>query len=114
MWVAIPAIAVERPGVLAALRRSWDLTRGHTMRIFGIILVMWAGTVGASVAAGIVIFVAIIAIGGVAGLVIGQGLNVLFTLLAYALYAIAAAVSYVELRRAKEGFGIEDIAAVFD
>ena len=114
MWVAIPTIAVERPGVLAALRRSWDLTRGHAMRVFGIMLVMWAGTMGASVAAGIVVFIAIIAIGGIAGLVIGQGLNILVSLLANALYAIAAAVSYVELRRAKEGFGIEDIAAVFD
>lgn len=114
MWVAIPAIAVERPGVIAALRRSWQLTQGHAWRVFGIILVMWAGTMGASVAAGIVVFVAIIAIGGITGMMVGQGLNILISMLANALYAIAAAVSYVELRRTKEGFGIEDIAAVFD
>jgi hypothetical protein len=114
MWVAIPAIAVERPGVIAALRRSWELTRGQALRVFGIILVMWAGTVGASIAAGIIVIVAIIAIGGITGMMVGQGLNILVSLLANALYAIAAAVSYVELRRAKEGFGIEDIAAVFD
>jgi hypothetical protein len=114
MWVAIPTIAVERPGVLAALRRSWELTRGQALRVFGIILVMWAGTIGASVAAGIVVFIAILSIGGITGIVVGQGVNILISLLANALYAIAAAVSYVELRRAKEGFGIEDIAAVFD
>jgi hypothetical protein len=28
--------------------------------------------------------------------------------------AVVAAVGYVELRRAKEGFDVEDLAAVFD
>lgn len=114
LWVTIPVIAVERPGVIAALRRSWALTRGHAWRIFGIILVMWAGTIGVSTVAGFAVFFAIVFIGGITGLIVGQGVNIFVSLLANALYAIAAAVAYVELRRAKEGFGIEDIAAVFD
>lgn len=114
LWVTVPVIAVERPGVIAALRRSWNLTRGHAWRVFGIILVMWAGTIGVSTVAGIAVVFTIIFIGGMTGLIIGQGVNIFISLLANALYAIAAAVAYVELRRAKEGFGIEDIAAVFD
>lgn len=113
LWVTVPAIAVERPGVFAALRRSWNLTRGHFWQVFGVILVMWAGTAGVSVVAGIVVLISV-GFGGIAGVFIGQGLNLLLSLIANALFAIAAAVAYVELRRAKEGFGIEDIAAVFD
>jgi len=114
LWVTVPAIAVERPGVFAALQRSWDLTRGHAWRVLGIILVMWAGTVGVSLVAGVVVIFAMIGLGGMTGMIVGQSVNIVVSLLANALYAIAAAVAYVELRRAKEGFGIEDIAAVFD
>jgi membrane-anchored glycerophosphoryl diester phosphodiesterase (GDPDase) len=113
LWVTVPAIAVEQPGVLAALRRSWTLTRGHTWRLFGVLLVMWLGTLAMSMVAGIVIGVLSV-FGGVTGILVGQGLNLLISIIANALFAVAAAVVYVELRRAKEGFGLEDIAAVFD
>jgi hypothetical protein len=113
LWVTVPAIAVERPGVFAALRRSWNLSRGHAWRLFGVFLVMWAGTLAMSVVTGIVIGVLAV-FGGVTGIVVGQGLNLLVSMVANALFAVAAAVAYVELRRAKEGFGLEDIAAVFD
>jgi membrane-anchored glycerophosphoryl diester phosphodiesterase (GDPDase) len=113
LWITVPAIAVEQPGVLAALRRSWDLTRGHFWRLFGVLLVMWLGTLAMSMVAGIVIGVLSV-FGGVTGIFVGQGLNILVSIIANALFAVAAAVVYVELRRAKEGFGLEDIAAVFD
>lgn len=113
LWVTVPAIAVERPGVFAAIGRSWSLSRGHAWRMFGILLVMWAASLAASMVVGIVIIVLGV-FGGVTGMLIGQGLNILASLIVNALFAIAAAVAYVELRRAKEGFGIEDIAAVFD
>jgi hypothetical protein len=48
------------------------------------------------------------------GIWVAQGVNIVLNLAATAIFAIAAAVIYVELRRVKEGFGIEDIAAVFD
>jgi hypothetical protein len=113
LWVTVAAIAVEQPGVLAALRRSWTLTRGHTWRLFGVLLVMWLGTLAMSMVAGIVIGV-MSAFGGVTGIFVGQGLNILVSIIANALFAVAAAVVYVELRRAKEGFGLEDVAAIFD
>ena len=55
LWVTVPAIAVEQPGVLAALWRSWNLTKGHTWRLFGVLLVMWLATLAMSMVAGIVI-----------------------------------------------------------
>ncbi len=113
LWVTVPAIAVERPGVFAAIGRSWSLSRGHGWRMFGILLVMWAASMAASVVVGIVIVVLGV-FGGVTGMLIGQALNILVSMIVNAIFAIAAAVAYVELRRAKEGFGIEDIAAVFD
>jgi hypothetical protein len=113
LWVTVPAIAVEQPGVLAALWRSWNLTQGHTWRLFGVLLVMWLGTLAMSMVAGIVIGVLSV-FGGVTGIFVGQGLNILISIIANALFAVAAAVAYVELRRAKEGFGLEDIAAIFD
>ncbi len=113
LWVTVPAIAVEQPGVLAALWRSWNLTKGHTWRLFGVLLVMWLATLAMSMVAGIVIGVLSV-FGGVTGIFVGQGLNILISIIANALFAVAAAVAYVELRRAKEGFGLEDIAAIFD
>jgi Membrane domain of glycerophosphoryl diester phosphodiesterase len=113
LWTTVPAIAVERPGVFAAIGRSWSLSRGHGWRLFGILLVVWLATTAASFVVGIAIVVLAV-FGGTTGMLIGQGLNLIVSMIINALFAIAAAVAYVELRRAKEGFGIEDIAAVFD
>ena len=113
LWATVPAIAVERPGVFAAIGRSWNLSRGHGWRLFGIMLVMWLATTAISVIA-VFPIILLTMFGGVVGALIGQGLNSLVTMVTYSLFAIAAAVAYVELRRAKEGFGLEDIAAIFD
>jgi hypothetical protein len=61
-----------------------------------------------------VVIVVLGVFGGVTGMLVGQGFNMLASMIVNALFAIAAAVAYVELRRAKEGFGLEDIAAIFD
>ncbi|MER7130506.1 glycerophosphoryl diester phosphodiesterase membrane domain-containing protein [Streptosporangium saharense] len=46
--LAAPAAVLERTGVMASLRRSWDLTRGSFWRVFGIVLLtgVLAGLVG--------------------------------------------------------------------
>ena len=109
----IPTITVERPGVFAALRRSWDLTRGNFWRIFGIGLVLVVSFYALSIPIGIVAMI-LTFVAGPNGIWIAQGVNMVLGMAANAIFAIAAAVIYVELRRTKEGFGIEDIAAVFD
>jgi len=39
-WVAGPVAAIERPGIMAALRRSLALTRGHRLKLFGLVLLV--------------------------------------------------------------------------
>jgi hypothetical protein len=113
LWILVPTIAVERPGIIAALRRSWNLTRRQFWRSFGIILLMSIVTGGISFTAWIPLLVLSL-LGGAVGAILGTIVFTAVSLGSYALFAITGAVAYVELRRAKEGFGIEDIAAVFD
>ncbi|MBI1180107.1 MAG: hypothetical protein GC201_06075 [Alphaproteobacteria bacterium] len=109
MWaVAVPAAVVERPGVFAALGRSADLTRGHRWQILGLALVyaviVIAFTIAVGLATLIVSFVPL--------------LPVLVTAVANALVAAFGAVTftvlYSELRRIKDGVGVDAIAQVFD
>ncbi len=38
--VAVPALVLEHRGPLEALRRSWNLTRGHTWRAIGLVVIL--------------------------------------------------------------------------
>src|SRR6185503_20950599 len=110
IWaVAIPSAVVERTGVFASLSRSVDLTRERRWRSFGAILV-----------AGLITIVIAAVIGGLA-VVIGGVQSVSFAVVLWAITAISQAFSacvvatlYYNLRREKEGVGIEQIAQVFD
>ncbi len=41
LYVSTPALVIEKTGVIDALGRSYNLTSGHLLRIFGIILVLF-------------------------------------------------------------------------
>ena len=117
-WVAIPAAVVERPGVVASLKRSAALTKGHRWRIFGIysvitlVMMMASGMVQAPFAAS--------AIGagpaamGSGALIVSNMLGLVVNAFFTALSAVASAVAYHDLRAVKEGFDIDQFAAVFD
>jgi len=96
--IVVPVIVAERLGVVAGLERSYQLTAGYTLPIWFMAFLLWLVSSMIGVFAQIVPLIGSIAI------------NVVYT----ALNATLAAVVYVELRRTKEGFGIEDYAAVFD
>ncbi len=107
LWLVIPIVVVERPPILASLGRSWELVRGYRWSIFAILLVV-------GLLQGIVGFVL-----GVLGGAFSVGLGWLMiswalSAFVYALYAVVATVGYHDLRAAKEGIGINEIAAVFD
>ena len=120
LWVAVPATVVERKGVFASLRRSAQLTRGCRWMIFGTLLFF-------AVLSIIFTFVFSYA---VFNLIIGPTTQMsnrleiavaLFTVLMFIGNALAMSfgsvltgVCYYELRRAKEGTDVEQIAAVFD
>jgi hypothetical protein len=107
LWIAIPAAVVERPGVVASLKRSADLTKGYRWTIFGILFVI-----------GLILIIATIILSFV--LLSAAGFTV-FSIGAWVLQAIfgafsatLAAVGYYFLRATKEGVDIADIAKVFD
>jgi hypothetical protein len=108
MWfVATPACVVEQLGPFQSMKRSSQLTKGHRWKIFGLIFVLLIISSIISPA----LTVSLAAIGGrllaVTGSVIWHGVWGAF-------YAIAVVVTYHDLRVAKEGIDIEQIAAVFD
>lgn len=115
LWVAIPACVVERPGVTASLGRSMALTKGERWRVFGIIVLLMLVNWGISLLSN-VITVPLSSFGAsaTAMAVVGGLVGIVTTGLYTALNAVMAAVAYHDLRVAKEGIGIDQIAAVFD
>ncbi|NKB54874.1 MAG: hypothetical protein GKS00_00905 [Alphaproteobacteria bacterium] len=114
LWVAIPVAVVERPGLKATLSRSLELTKGYRWHLFGLILILaiLSWIVGA-LFGGAVGFGAYFAVGELsfAWTVV---INVIVQAFTGALLAVASAVAYHDLRIAKEGASVEQIAAVFD
>jgi len=107
--VTIPACVVERLGPFASMGRSAHLTKGNRWRILAIwLLVVAAGAVLGGLAGGL---------GAVAGLAGSWGLRLLIFVVQSvvgAFSSIAFAVTYHDLRVAKEGLDTDRIAAVFD
>jgi hypothetical protein len=108
MWfVGTPVCVVEQRGPLASLGRSQQLTKGHGWKIFGLMLALLI--VSATVTP--VIDSVLAEVGGAAlAFVVGLIWNAVWG----AFYAIAVVVTYHDLRVAKEGINIEQIASVFD
>lgn len=105
LYVAIPVAVIERPGIIASLGRSAELTKGFRWKVFGMLAILF---ILAIVIGGVIGFVtgALGLVGGILEMII----NAFFT----ALFAVVSAVTYVALRQAKEGMDIDQIAAVFD
>jgi hypothetical protein len=108
MWfVATPVCVVETLGPLKSMRRSSQLTKGHRWKIFGLILLV--AVLGSVIIGGINLSLEAMA-GPILSLIGGVLLNGVWG----AFNAIAVVVTYHDLRVAKEGTNIEQIAAVFD
>jgi hypothetical protein len=104
--VAAPAAVVEGEGVFASLRRSASLTKGRRLTIFGIIFIfglLWLVPVA-------VLMFVIFSMRGTAQFFTRAGMELFFA----SLHCVTPVVLYHELRDTKEGFGLEDLAAVFD
>jgi hypothetical protein len=106
-WVATPACVVERTGPWTSLKRSAALTKGHRWKIFGLILLLFIVNIIVSQ----IIEVVVLSVGSDILSILGR---LLWGALFGAYYAIAVVMTYHDLRVAKEGIDIEQIAAVFD
>jgi hypothetical protein len=104
MWfVAPPACVVEQLGPLDSISRSSSLTKGHRWPIFAIWFVVILLSLGINWALGIKLQGGL---GTVAAFVWGSVFS--------AFYSIFVAVTYHDLRVAKEGIGTDQIATVFE
>lgn len=108
MWfVAVAACVVERRGPFASMGRSRQLTKEHRWRIFGLLLLLFFVSTVVSVLIELVLRPA-------AGTILTFLVTLAWTAIWGAYYAVSVAVSYHDLRVAKEGVDIEQIVAVFD
>jgi hypothetical protein len=107
IWaVIVPAIVIDRTGVMGSFGRSRELVRGSGWQVFGVIVVLFLLQI---VVGGVLSAIAdSISDGSFAGYAIA---DLIVRVLVVPLSAIAATVIYVELRRLK-GEGLpEDVTA---
>jgi uncharacterized membrane protein len=107
MWyVVVPICVIEKPGVMASLSRSSDLTRGCRWQIFGLLLLV-------IVASFLITFILAFVAAMMGSAVIVQIVNGLARVLTVTYGAILVAVVYRDLRMAKEGVDTSKIANIF-
>jgi hypothetical protein len=108
LYVAMPASVIEKPGIIGALKRSAELTRGYRGAIFGMFLIMIGG--------GIVIAMVEQSafVHGVEGFRTFLLANCITTIILGALSSVIAAVAYFQLRADKDGTTAHDLAKVFE
>jgi hypothetical protein len=112
--VAVPAYVVERPGIIASIQRSAELTRGSRLMIFVLFIVY--------LVASIVIGIVFGAAGGILSFASGGAFSLVSRVVIQPVIAVAqamvgatgAAVLYVDLRRVRDGVGPEGLSAIFD
>ena len=108
MWfVAVPVCIVERRGPWQSMVRSGELTKGHRWKIFGVVILLY-------LVSGIVGYILTSVLGAVAGAVAATIVSLIWNGVWGAFFAVFVVVTYYELRVAKEGVDIEQIASVFD
>ncbi len=110
LWVTIPVVIMERANPFTALKRSAQLTKGFRWRVLGLVLVFFLILAGVQMA---------MSIPAILIQAIAQD-PLLVTLLNYVSYAIfgilsslAVAYSYVQLKLAKEGTDVKQLASIF-
>jgi len=123
-FVAAPAEVMERTGIFGAFGRSVELTRNHRGAIFALaIAFVFAQWVAQTLISG-VLGIGIGASAAATPTLAGNGFQSLFvmqTITGLVLATLFASIGqagiasiYFELRQAKEGVGVEQLASVFD
>jgi hypothetical protein len=104
--IALPACVVEGLGPFTSMRRSAELTKGHRWKLFGIFLLLWAASWFIGLFIGLLL--------KPAGFVPAQAGQAVWNAAWTAFWYVTLVMVYHDLRVAKEGVDIEQIAAVFD
>lgn len=107
--VALPVIVLEpERGVMGALRRSRDLTRGNRWRIFLLSMLCFVAS-AMLVAVSVLLEISLHLPIAVWGLTVGLLVSVVVS----SVTAVGVAVLYFDLRKAKDGGVASDLAAAF-
>jgi|SRR5580658_5924820 hypothetical protein len=105
--VALPACVVERLGPIESMTRSAELTKGHRWKVLGLLLLL-----------GLAVMVGSFILGAILLLWSGTTASTIGILVLQALFgayeSIIVAVLYSDLRMARDGIDLEQVAAVFD
>jgi hypothetical protein len=117
LYVATQASVIEKPGVVGALKRSRELTRGHKLQIFGLLFILGLIALGAQKIVENVMLPAQ-TVGNLdkflKAIPAYLYVDIFRQLLITSIGAVMAAVSYVHLRQEKEGTSVAELARVFE
>lgn len=102
LWVAVPVAVIEKPGVMASLRRSRELTEGHKAPLLVILVIVWCAAYALQEALMDVLEPSALAL-------MCLGIDAVLGLF----FALTAAVAYTQLRALKEGTQIPELAQAF-
>ena len=108
LFVAVPALMVEGLSIGSAIQRSFDLTAGYRLKIFGLFLLV-----------GLVVTLPVAIISVVIGVMMGaetpayQMVNAFLSGLGGCAGSVAAVVTYYRLREDVDGVGLEQLEDVF-
>lgn len=93
IWAVLaPVIVLERPGILAAFGRSWELIRGHAWQVFGVIVVVFLLDFVSS-------FISRAIGSGADSVVVYIAVELVRTVLIAPVAGLAAAIIFFELKR---------------
>ena len=118
--VVVPAAACEKTGVFRTFGRSAELTKGHRWTVFGLLVVLWLGSLIVTVL-GALLIRAMFGLSGNIFMVQPTGpfgyvaliLQMLLSALVTVVFGIGVGVVFQELRALKGGFDTQRLAEVF-
>ncbi len=110
LYVAVPAAVCERPGIMGTLTRSFHLTEGSRLRIFGLLVLYWGTRTGAKMA----LLYGLDPQGHAGKMQIVLIGSIVIDLLFGCLGAVLQGVTYGKLRQLRDGASTHDLAKVFE
>lgn len=116
LYVATPVAVLERPGVMASLSRSSELTKGHRLQIFGVLLLLGLmGWASAKITATAMLAPESITADNFHHKVkLYMYVELARTVIMGSLGSVFGAVAYYFLRSEKEGTSAAELASVFE
>jgi uncharacterized membrane protein len=109
LYVAMPASVIEKPGVMGALKRSAELTKGFRGQIFGVLVILIAVNYAISR-----VEQAAFTLNTIANIKTYLLVNCATSIVVGTLGSVISAVAYFQLRADKDGTSAHDLAKVFE